>query len=328
MYPKNKLQRYRHTAQMRQFVCERTISVKDFIMPIFINEAIEGVKAVPSLPGINQYSLPSLFDEVAEIVSLGIPAVILFGIPKQKDQLASEAFNDSGVIQRGIRLIKEHFPELVVIADCCLCEYTDHGQCGVLKQGKISGAETLETLGKIAVSYAEAGVDIVAPSGMIDGMVSEIRAALDQASYDMVSILSYSTKFASCFYGPFREAAGSNQFAGDRKHHQLSPTQGREALLEAECDIQEGADMMMVKPALAYLDIIRQLRDRYSHPLVAYHVSGEYAMVKHAARAAMVDESAAFEEIFVAMKRAGADRIISYFAKQYARNLKNELESN
>ncbi len=321
-FPDHRLQRLRRTGSLRDLVAETRLDADDFVMPIFVNEALSSPRAIKSLSGIYQQSFTSLLDEVRDCVESGIKAVLLFGIPEKKDGLGSEADNPNGVVQLAIGMIKAQFPDLVVIADCCLCEYTDHGHCGVLKDGVLDNDGTLSRLARIACSYAKAGADVVAPSGMMDGMVRVIRRALDQAGYQQVSIMSYSAKYASALYGPFREAAGSGQFSGDRKHHQMAPSQSREALLEAQLDVEEGADFLIVKPATLYLDIIRAVHDRFLVPVVAYHVSGEYAMVKAASGLELLDEAAVFQETFMAMKRAGAQLIISYYAKEMARALK------
>lgn len=321
-FPDHRLQRLRRTGSLRDLVAETRLGADDFVMPIFVNEALSSPRAIKSLSGIYQQSFTSLLDEVRDCVESGIKAVLLFGIPEKKDVLGSEADNPNGVIQLAIGMIKAQFPDLVVISDCCLCEYTDHGHCGVLKDGVLDNDGTLSRLARIAVSYAKAGADVVAPSGMMDGMVRVIRRALDQAGYQSVSIMSYSAKYASALYGPFREAAGSGQFSGDRKHHQMAPSQSREALLEAQLDVEEGADFLIVKPATLYLDIIRAVHDRFLVPVVAYHVSGEYAMVKAASGLELLDEAAVFQETFLAMKRAGAKLIISYYAKEMTRKLK------
>ncbi len=287
-------------------------------MPIFVHEGLENKEAIPSLPGIYQHSLSSLTEEIRDIQAVGITSVLLFGIPKNKDEKGKQAYANKGIVQQAIRHIKVQAPEMLVIADCCLCEYTDHGHCGVITKTGLDNDETLKLLQKTAVSYAKAGVDIVAPSGMMDGMVGAIREALDIADFEKVSILSYAVKYASAFYGPFREAAGSGaHFFGDRKHHQMNPSQRNEAFLEAQQDIDEGADFLMVKPASHYVDIIRDLKNTTELPLAAYHVSGEYAMIKAAAAVGILDERDAFEEVFVSLKRAGVSMIVSYYAKAY-----------
>lgn len=318
MYPSQRLQRLRKTPALRALVAETKLSADDFIMPIFIHEDLHDARPIHALPGMYQHSLETLSDEVKRIQSVGIKAVILFGIPTHKTPNAEESYNPNGIVQKAITQIKTQFPNCVVIADCCLCEYTANGHCFIMPNGQPDNDATLTVLQKIAVSYAKAGADIIAPSGMMDGMVYAIRSALDQHGYPLTAIMSYAVKYASAFYGPFREAAGSsNVFVGDRKHHQMNPAQRNEAFREAEQDIQEGADMLMVKPASVYMDIIRDIRNTSHLPLAAYHVSGEYAALKAAAKAGVLEEFSAFEEVFLGLKRAGADLIISYFAVDY-----------
>jgi porphobilinogen synthase len=329
--PSARPRRLRITPQMRDLVRETNLDPRDFIYPLFVVHG-EGVKnEISSMPGVYQWSLDLLADEIKSIADLGIPAVILFGLPAHKDPIGLENFAADGIVQQATRLIKENFPEMIVITDVCLCEYTDHGHCGVLNVGGVDRPElhlpegyvlndqTLEILAKAAVSHAEAGADIVAPSGMIDGMVSAIRSSLDQNGFAHTPILSYATKYASGFYGPFREAAQGAPKFGDRKSHQMDPANVREALRETKLDIAEGADMLMVKPALAYLDVIRTLHDHFPYyPLAAYNVSGEYAMVKAASFKGWVDEQRIVMEILTGIKRAGADLIITYHAKDAA----------
>ncbi len=320
--------RYRHTQSLRDLFQEKTLTVNDVILPIFIHESLTQKKEIASLPGMFQWSLADLSDEIKSAVDLGIKAVILFGIPSKKDDIGSEADNPNGIIQKAITLIKSIAPHLVVIADTCLCEYTSHGHCGIQKDGHLDNPKTLTRLASIAVSYANAGADMIAPSGMMDGMVLAIREALDHHHYHRVSIMSYSVKYASGLYGPFRDAAGSgDNFKGNRNHHQMNITQSREAILEAEADIQEGADIIMVKPAGTYLDIICKLRDRFNHPIAAYQVSGEYSMLKAAVKAGILDEEKAMIESLAAIKRAGADLIITYYAKQLAKYLSPTLQT-
>jgi porphobilinogen synthase len=303
-------------------VQETLLSISDLIYPLFIAKG-KGVKeAINAMPGQYRFSVDLLAQEAQEISKLGIPAVLLFGVAEQKDATGSDSFSDQGLVQQAIVAIKKAAPTLTVITDVCLCSYTNHGHCGPLGQhGSITTVDndkTLEILAKIAVSHAKAGADIVAPSGMMDGMIHAIREGLDQADFAHTAILSYSVKYASSFYGPFREAADSSPQQGDRKSYQMNPANIREALLEAELDVQEGADMLMVKPALAYLDVIKALKDNFNLPIVAYNVSGEYSMVKAAAEKAWVDEKAIAMESLLSMKRAGADVIISYWAKDVA----------
>ncbi len=320
--------RLRLNPPLRAMVRETQLAPDDFIYPLFVTHG-SGVKnEISSMPGVYQWSPDLLAREAESITALGIPAVILFGIPETKDPIGLENFAPDGIVQQAIRVIKEAAPELVVVTDVCLCEYTDHGHCGILNtngaqphlpDGYVLNDETLEVLAKVAVSHAEAGADIVAPSGMMDGMVAAIRAALDAAGFDHLPILSYSTKYASGFYGPFRDAAQGAPKFGDRKTHQMDPANAREALRETALDVAEGADMLMVKPALPYLDIIRQTRDHFPElPLAAYNVSGEYAMVKAAAANGWLDEERVVLEILTSIKRAGADLIITYHAKDAA----------
>ncbi len=321
-YPELRLQRLRQTQSVRQWVNETHLNKTDFIMPLFISESITHLHEVPSLPGVMQHTLDSMLSEVEEIAAAGITSVLLFGIPKSKDEEGSQAYNANGIVQKAIRAIKQRFPQMIVIADCCLCAYTRNGHCGIMENGVLDNDRTLTTLGKVAASYANAGVDIVAPSGMMDGQVQAIRKSLDQAGKPMAAILSYAVKYASSLYGPFRQASGSGEhFDGDRKHHQLAPGQAREALREAQLDIQEGADMLMIKPALFYQDMIWRVRQETLLPIVAYNVSGEYSMLKMAAQAGLFDEKDIFREAFLGLKRAGADLIISYYAKEMARGL-------
>ncbi len=310
--------RYRETPSLRRFYQEVRLEAADFIAPLFVHEGIAAPVPVSSMPGVDQWPLSAVASAAQTIADQGISAVLLFGIPSHKDGAASDAFDPKGIVQRAIREIKSKVPSLVIIADCCMCEYTDHGGCAVLKNGTFDNDATLETLAKVALSYAEAGVDIVAPSGMMDGTVQHLRQALDWAGQTRVSLMSYAVKYASAFYGPFRDAAGSSsQFTGDRKHHQIAPTQRIEAINEAIIDVEEGADSLIVKPGLPYLDMIRDTVNRCDLPVIAYQVSGEYAMLKAAAAAGVMDERAAFEECFVAMKRAGASKIISYYATAF-----------
>jgi porphobilinogen synthase len=316
-------------------VRETSLAADNFVYPLFVTHGRAVRKPIASMPGIFQLSVDQAVEEAALAASLGVPAVLLFGIPESKDPIGEENFSPRGIVAQAVRAIKQAVPELVVITDVCLCEYTDHGHCGVLNagakarphprlpEGYVLNDETLEVLDRVAVAHAEAGADLVAPSGMIDGMVQSIRTALDDADLAHVGILSYSVKYASSFYGPFREAAEGTPKFGDRKSHQMDPSNAREALREAERDVEEGADIIMVKPALAYLDVIRLLRDRFeSHPLAAYNVSGEYAMIKAAAANGWIDERAAALETLTAIKRAGADIIITYHAKEAAQWLK------
>lgn len=322
--------RLRISPALRRMVRETELSPSDFIYPLFVTHGENVRSEISSMPGVYQLSPDQLAREVEEIVRLGIPAVILFGIPESKDPVGMENFAQNGIVQQSIRAIKKAAPETVVITDVCLCEYTDQGHCGLLNtgdhfrphlpEGYVLNDPTLDVLAKVAVSHAEAGADMVAPSGMMDGMVAAIRSALDASDFEHLPVLSYSVKYASGFYGPFREAAQGAPRSGDRQSHQMDPANAREAVREAALDVAEGADMLMVKPALAYLDIIYRLRQQYPEmPLAAYNVSGEYAMVKAAAAQGWLDERRAALEILLSIKRAGADLIISYHAKDAAR---------
>lgn len=319
-----RFRRLRQTKEMRSFVRENEVNVKDLIYPLFVVEGNNLKNEVPSMPGIFQYSLDRISEELDRVTSAKIPAVLLFGIPAHKDERGSGAYDDNGITQRCIRLIKEKYPSLIVIADVCLCEYTSHGHCGLVCHNHILNDETLPLLAKMAVSMAKAGADIVAPSDMMDGRVAAIREALDDASFNNTPILSYSAKFASGYYGPFRDAAGSAPHFGDRKSYQMDPANGREAMREIADDLDEGADMIIVKPALAYLDIMKEARQRFDVPFITYNVSGEYSMVKAAAANGWIDEKRIVLENMIAMKRAGADRIITYHALDIAKFLEEE----
>ncbi len=318
-YPIERLRRLRKTETLREMTRETRLHRSDLVFPLFVVEG-EGIEEeVPSMPGIFRFSPDRLPREIEEILSLGLSSVILFGVPAEKDPTGSSALADDGVVQQAIRLIKREAPEMVVVTDVCLCEYTSHGHCGVVRDGEIDNDATLELLAAMAVSHADAGADMVAPSDMMDGRVAAIRRALDEAGHATTPIMSYAAKFASAFYGPFREAAESTPAFGDRRSYQMDPGNRREALREIELDLEEGADIVMVKPALAYLDVLREARNRFLHPLAAYSVSGEYAMVKAAGARGWIDEGRVIEEILLAIKRAGADLILTYFAKEAAR---------
>jgi porphobilinogen synthase len=312
--------RLRRTAALRDLVRETTVQPDDFVYPLFVVPGQDVRQPVSSMPGVDQLSVDKLAAEARELAALGIRAVVLFGIPSVKDAGGTEAYADDGVVQQAITAIKDASPELVVMTDVCLCEYTEHGHCGVLDEsGYVLNDETLELLGRIAVSHGEAGADVVAPSGMIDGMVGAIRGALDGERLQRVAILSYAVKYASAFYGPFREAAEGAPAFGDRRSHQMDPGNAREALREAALDIEEGADALMVKPALGYLDVVRAVRERFPElPLAAYNVSGEYAMVKAAAANDWLDERAVVLEVLTGIRRAGADLVVTYHAKDAA----------
>ncbi|MBJ9992180.1 porphobilinogen synthase [Paenibacillus favisporus] len=329
-FPMVRHRRLRQSAGMRNMVRETVLNVNDLIMPIFVTYGENIKNEISSMPGVYHFSLDRLKEEVDEIASLGIPAVLLFGIPETKDSIGSSAFAADGIVQEATRLIKSWYPDLLVVADTCLCEFTDHGHCGMVHTyerdghvcGDVMNDESLELLVKTAVSQAKAGADIIAPSNMMDGFVQAIRAGLDENGFEHIPIMSYSVKYASAFYGPFREAADSAPQFGDRKTYQMDPANAREALREAESDVLEGADMLMVKPSLSYMDIMRTLKDQFDLPLVAYNVSGEYSMVKAAAIQGWIDEKAVVQEMLTSMKRAGADIIITYFAKDVARWIK------
>lgn len=326
-YPAERLRRLRRTGALRSMVQETRLHPSRLVYPLFVQEGQSIVEEVPSMPGICRFSPDRLPSEIAEIASLGVLSVLLFGIPAEKDPTGSAALQKDGVVQQAIRIIKKEAPETVVVTDVCLCEYTSHGHCGVLDGREVDNDATLELLAGMAVSHAEAGADIVAPSDMMDGRVRAIRYALDEAGFSQVPIMSYAAKFASAFYGPFREAAESTPAFGDRRSYQMDPANLREAMREIALDIQEGADIVMVKPAMAYLDVLREARNRFPHPLAAYNVSGEYAMVKAAAARGWIDEDRIVQEILLSIHRAGADLIITYFAKDAARKLKDQAGS-
>lgn len=316
--------RLRNSAALRSMVRETILQKEDFIYPLFIIEGENVKNEISSMPGIYQLSLDRLMEEVEEVVSLGIPSVILFGIPAEKDATGTGAFDDGGIVQRATRLIKENYPDLVVIADTCLCEYTDHGHCGVVHGSDILNDPSLELLAKTAVSQAKAGADIIAPSNMMDGFVIAIRQALDEAGFENIPIMSYAVKYSSAYYGPFRDAADSAPQFGDRKTYQMDPANRMEALREAESDVMEGADFLIVKPALSYLDIMRDVKNNVLLPVVAYNVSGEYSMVKAAAQNGWINEKEIVLETLTSMKRAGADLIMTYHAKDAARWLEGK----
>jgi len=316
------MRRLRKNEPMRSLLRETALRVEDLVYPLFVIEGKTIREPVASLPGIHRLSPDMILPEIDEVVSLGIQAVLLFGIPAAKDPLGTGGYRADGVVQQAIQAIKRHCPGLVVITDVCLCEYTSHGHCGVVRDKEVLNDPTLELLAKIAVSHARAGADVVAPSDMMDGRIKAIRSGLDEAGFETTPIMSYAAKFSSAFYGPFREAAQSAPAFGDRRSYQMDPANRREALREVALDIEEGADIVMVKPALAYLDILREVRDRCFHPLAAYNVSGEYAMVKAAAQQGWIDGRQVMMEILLAIKRAGADLIITYFAKEAAHLLR------
>ena len=320
-FPEYRARRLRRNENIRRMVRETHLRVEDLIYPMFSAFGKNIKKEIASMPGIYQQSIENIVAEAREVHALGIPAVILFGIPEVKDPVGLDAYSESGIIQETIRAIKQAVPQLTVITDVCLCEYTDHGHCGVIRDGDVDNDETLQLLAAEALSHARAGADIVAPSDMMDGRVAAIRELLDANGFEKIPVMSYAVKYASAYYGPFREAAESTPQFGDRRSYQMDPANRREALREAALDVQECADFLMVKPALAYLDILRELKDRFDLPLVAYNVSGEYSMVKAAARLGWIDHDRVMMETLVGMKRAGADLIITYHAKEAAKLL-------
>jgi porphobilinogen synthase len=319
-----RLRRLRRTEGLRRLVRETTLSVDRLIYPLFVADGFGVRREIGAMPNCFQLSVDHLAAEAEELVALGIPAVLLFGLPETKDAVATSAFVDEGVVQRAVRELKRCAPDLLVVTDVCCCEYTDHGHCGILVGNDVDNDQTLAVLERIALSHAAAGADVIAPSDMMDGRVGRIRAALDQAGYTHLPIMSYAAKYASACYGPFREAAASTPQFGDRRSHQMDPANGREALRELAVDLDEGADIVMVKPALAYLDVLARARDRFDVPLAAYNVSGEYAMVKAAAERGWLDERRTALEMLTAIRRAGADIIVTYWAKDVARWLDAE----
>ena len=320
-YPQYRLRRLRKDDLFRKVFRETQLRPDDFILPLFVRPG-KGIKQpISSMPGQFQFSVDLLIKEVKEVKSLGIPGVILFGIPEKKDELGTEGYADEGIIQRAVRAIKEKVDGVIVITDVCLCEYTSHGHCGVIRDGKVLNDETLDLLSRQALSHAKAGADIIAPSDMMDGRIGAIRKVLDEDRFQDVPIMAYAAKFASCFYGPFREAAESKPQFGDRKSYQMDPANGNEALREVELDIEEGADIVMIKPALPYLDIICRVKQTFNRPVAAYNVSGEFSMIKAASQLGWMDGELAMMESLTAIKRAGADLILTYFAKEAARKL-------
>jgi porphobilinogen synthase len=320
-FPKNRMRRLRANPSIRRLVRQTRLSVDDLIYPLFVREG-EGIKEpIKSMTGCYHFSPDTIAAEAADVASLGIPAVLLFGLPGRKDEIGSEAWAEQGVVQRAIRQIKKATPELLVVTDVCLCEFTSHGHCGVIRDGKVDNDPTCELLAKMALSHAQAGADIVAPSDMMDGRVRYIREALEENGFENVAIMSYAAKYASAFYGPFRDAAESAPAFGDRRTYQMDPPNSDEAMAEIALDIEEGADIVMVKPALAYLDVIYRARQRFDCPIAAYNVSGEYMMVNAAAEKGLLDKAVAMMEITTAIKRAGADIVITYFAKELGKLL-------
>ena len=322
-FPKIRMRRLRSNSAIRRLVRKTTLSVDDLVYPLFVREGSGIKEPIKSMDDCFHFSPDTIAAEAVEVASLGIPAVLLFGLPDKKDDIGSQAWPEDGVVQKAIREIKKAAPELLVVTDVCLCEYTSHGHCGVIKDSKIDNDPTCELLAKTALSHAQAGADIVAPSDMMDGRIGSIREALEENDFKDVTIMSYAAKYASAFYGPFRDAAGSAPAFGDRRTYQMDPASGTEqAMAEIALDIEEGADIVMVKPALAYLDIIAAAKQRFDCPLAAYNVSGEYMMVKNSAAAGLIDGKAAMLELLTAIKRAGADILITYFAKEVAKEIK------
>jgi porphobilinogen synthase len=321
-FPTVRMRRLRQNEKLRGLVRETHLNVEQLIYPLFVAEGIGEPRPISSMPGIVQWPLEYLEREAERIASLGIPAVLLFGIPGEKDEVGSQAYAERGIIQQAIQRFKAATPETLVITDVCLCEYTSHGHCGVIHNGNVQNDESLELLARMALSHAEAGADIVAPSDMMDGRVGMLRHVLDEHGFSQTPIMAYSAKFASAFYGPFREAAESTPKFGDRRAYQMDPANAREAMREVDLDIAEGADIVMVKPAMAYMDIIRQVRDHCDLPLAVYNVSGEYAMIKSAAQHGWIDETRIVMEVLTGLRRAGADMLITYFAPDVAQWLR------
>ncbi len=320
-FPKTRLRRTRRTDALRRMVRETRLSRDALVMPLFVRDGGGAPEPIASMPGCARHTIASLVDEARAVRDAGVPGVILFGIPATKDATGSAGYDPEGIVARAIRGLKRETPELLVWADVCLCEYTDHGHCGVIDGGEVVNDATLPLLAKAATVYADAGADIIAPSDMMDGRVAAIRTALDAARHESVPIVSYAAKYASAFYGPFRDAAGSTPAFGDRRAYQMDPANVEEALREVAADLDEGADIVMVKPALAYLDVIRRVKDRFGVPVAAYNVSGEYAMIRAAAERGWIDEERAILETLTAIRRAGADIILTYFAKEVAPRL-------
>jgi porphobilinogen synthase len=320
-YPEYRPRRLRKNENLRRLVRETKLSVDDLVYPLFVTFGKKVKKPIASMPGNFQMSIDYLVDEVRKTKDMGIPAVLLFGIPETKDEMASGAFAEKGIIQQAVKAIKDTVPDILVITDLCLCEYTSHGHCGMLDGEDVDNDSTLEVYGETAMSQAKAGADVIAPSGMMDGQVLAIREALDEEGFDQVPIMAYSAKYASCFYGPFRDAAESAPQFGDRRSYQMDPPNSDEAMREIMLDVEEGADIIMVKPALPYLDIIHRAKEEFDLPLAAYNVSGEFSMIKAAANLGWIDEERAMMESLTSIKRAGADIIITYFAQDVAKIL-------
>jgi len=319
-FPQTRLRRLRQTPVLRDLVRETRLDPGDFVMPLFVEAGLDGRTPIEAMPGVDRLSISAAVEEAGEVASLGIPAVLLFGIPDHKDEEGTGAYDDEGIVQLATRAIKQAHPDLLVMTDVCLCEYTSHGHCGLLRSdGSVDNDSSVDLIARTAVSQARAGADVVAPSDMMDGRIGAVRAALDEEGLSDTPIVAYSAKFASAFYGPFREAADSTPAFGDRRAYQMDPANGDEAVREALLDVQEGADVVMVKPALPYLDVIRRVKEATMLPVAAYNVSGEYAMIKAASAAGMLDERAAVLEALTSIRRAGADIVITYHAKDAAR---------
>jgi porphobilinogen synthase len=317
-FPATRLRRLRRTDTLRGFVRETELSASDLIQPAFVVAGEDIREPVPSMPGIERFSITNLVEEAGEVIAAGIGAILLFGVPAAKDDAGSGAYDNEGIVQMAVRALKEAHPDLVVITDVCLCEYTSHGHCGIVRDGQVDNDITVELLAKTAISHAEAGADAVAPSDMMDGRIGSIRYQLDEEGHAETPIVAYSAKYASAFYGPFRDAAESTPEFGDRRGYQMDPANAAEAIREAELDLDEGADMLMVKPATPYLDVVRRVKAATGAPLAAYHVSGEYSMLKAAAANGWIDERAAVLETLTSIRRAGADAIVTYYAKEAA----------
>jgi porphobilinogen synthase len=320
-FPAYRPRRLRRNSNLRKLLAETKLSVDDFIYPMFVMPGKNKKVPVSSMPGIYKQSIDNLIKEIREVKRLGIKAILLFGIPERKDEMGAEGYDEDGIIQKAIKEIKKKVKDIIVITDVCMCEYTSHGHCGIIKDGDVDNDETLQYLARMSLSHAQAGADMVAPSDMMDGRVGVIRDELDANGFNSIAIMSYAAKYASAFYGPFREAAESSPQFGDRRSYQMDPPNVREALREIELDIEEGADIVMVKPALAYLDVIRAAREEFDHPIAAYNVSGEYSMVKAAGKLGWIDEERVMMEVLMSIKRAGADLILTYFAKDAAKVL-------
>ena len=323
-FPTLRHRRLRWNEKVRQLVREHHLGVDDLIYPVFATYGQGIRRPVASMPGVFNLSLDTLLEEIKEVVQLGIPGVLVFGIPEEKDEVGTGAYDEKGIVQQAVTAIKKAFPELLVITDVCLCEYTSHGHCGLIIDGAVDNDSSLELIAQTALSHARAGADMVAPSDMMDGRVAAIRQKLDGEGFTQMPIMAYSAKYASAYYGPFREAAGSAPQFGDRKTYQMDPANGDEAIRETRADIEEGADIVMVKPALAYLDIVRRLKEEFDYPVAVYNVSGEYAMIKAAAEMGWIDERKIVLETLTGFKRAGADIIITYHAKDVARWLRED----